>query len=61
MNLRVSEEAEMIGLDIDQFFDEQIGDWSMFEQHSSVTVGKSMPGSSAGSTKEEVKPAPTTA
>jgi len=31
MHLRVSEEAEMIGLDLDQFFDEQIGDWSMYE------------------------------
>jgi Amt family ammonium transporter len=34
MHLRVSEEAEMIGLDLDQFFDEQIGDWSMVEQHT---------------------------
>lgn len=33
MHLRVDEEAEMIGLDIDQFFDEQIGDWTMFEQN----------------------------
>lgn len=32
MHLRVSEEAEMIGLDIDQFFDEQIGDWTLMEQ-----------------------------
>lgn len=31
MHLRVSEEAEMIGLDVDQFFDEQVGDWSLFE------------------------------
>ncbi|KAL2349779.1 methylammonium permease 3 [Cryomyces antarcticus] len=31
MHLRVSEEAEMMGLDLDQFFDEQIGDWSVFE------------------------------
>ena len=31
MHLRVTEEAEMMGLDIDQFFDEQIGDWGMFE------------------------------
>ncbi|KAF2010042.1 ammonium transporter [Aaosphaeria arxii CBS 175.79] len=34
MHLRVSEEAEMIGLDLDQFVDEQIGDWSMMEQHT---------------------------
>ncbi|KAH7063472.1 ammonium transporter AmtB-like domain-containing protein [Macrophomina phaseolina] len=32
MHLRVSEEAEMIGLDVDQFFDEQIGDWTLLEQ-----------------------------
>jgi ammonium transporter, Amt family len=32
MNLRVTEEAEMKGLDIDQFFDEQIGDWGMFDE-----------------------------
>jgi ammonium transporter, Amt family len=31
MHLRISEEAEMIGLDIDQFFDEQVGDWSLFD------------------------------
>lgn len=32
MHLRVTEEAEMNGLDIDQFFDEQIGDWGMFDE-----------------------------
>ena len=32
MHLRVTEEAEMKGLDIDQFFDEQIGDWGMFDE-----------------------------
>jgi ammonium transporter, Amt family len=31
MHLRVRNEAEMMGLDIDQFFDEQVGDWSLFE------------------------------
>ncbi len=31
MYLRVSHEAEMMGLDLDQFHDEQIGDWSLFE------------------------------
>ena len=36
MHLRVSEEAEMVGLDIDQFFDEQIGDWSMLESHHTL-------------------------
>jgi len=33
LHLRVSEEKEMLGLDLDQFFDEQIGDWSVFEQN----------------------------
>lgn len=31
LHLRVSEEAELMGLDLDQFFDEQIGDWSAVE------------------------------
>ena len=31
LGLRVNEEAEMRGLDLDQFFDEQIGDWTCFE------------------------------
>jgi len=34
LGLRVSEEAEMIGLDLDQFFDEQIGDWAGFENEN---------------------------
>ncbi|GAB7361665.1 hypothetical protein MBLNU230_g1715t1 [Neophaeotheca triangularis] len=43
MNLRVSEEAEMHGLDIDQFFDEQIGDWGIFEtlDGHGVPIGQS--------------------
>jgi Amt family ammonium transporter len=32
MHLRVSEEAELNGLDLDQFFDEQIGDWGMVNE-----------------------------
>ncbi|KAF2834416.1 ammonium transporter [Patellaria atrata CBS 101060] len=47
MHLRATEEVEMIGLDIDQFSDEQIGDWSMFEQNR--LQGISMPGSQEGS------------
>jgi Amt family ammonium transporter len=38
MNLRVSEEAEMIGLDRAQFVDEQIGDWSMFDAYPGMSV-----------------------
>ncbi|KAF2268755.1 ammonium transporter MepA [Lojkania enalia] len=48
MHLRVSEEAEMIGLDRDQFFDEQIGDWSMMEQHLTYE-GVKAPGAHASS------------
>ena len=32
MHLRISDEAEEHGLDLDQFFEEQIGDWSLFEE-----------------------------
>lgn len=39
MHLRVSEEAEMRGLDLDQFFDEQIGDWAAFEPMEKITHG----------------------
>ncbi|CAI6342145.1 unnamed protein product [Periconia digitata] len=45
MHLRVTEEAEMIGLDVDQFFDEQIGDWSMFDQNAALD-GVTAPNSS---------------
>jgi Amt family ammonium transporter len=38
MNLRVSEEAEMIGLDRAQFVDEQIGDWSMFDAYPGMSA-----------------------
>jgi Amt family ammonium transporter len=40
MHLRVSEDAETRGLDNDQFFDEQIGDWSFFhETRPTITEG----------------------
>lgn len=32
MHLRVSDEAEELGLDLDQFFDEEIGDWGLFQE-----------------------------
>ncbi|KAL5113455.1 hypothetical protein ACEQ8H_008668 [Pleosporales sp. CAS-2024a] len=42
MHLRVSNEAEMMGLDADQFcHDEQIGDWSLLEQHAYEAKNKS--------------------
>ena len=31
MHLRVQDEQEMLGLDLDQFFDETIGEWSLWE------------------------------
>lgn len=40
MHLRVTEEAEMRGLDLDQFFDEQIGDWAAFEPMDSILQGE---------------------
>lgn len=41
MALRVSEEAEIRGIDEDQFFDEEVGDWSLFE-HSGMTHGSKL-------------------
>lgn len=32
LHLRVSDEAEELGTDLDQFFDEQIGDWSYLDE-----------------------------
>ena len=57
MHLRVTEEVEMIGLDIDQFFDEQIGDWSAFEQHpfQGYAEGVSKPASSHTSEVVDMK------
>lgn len=55
MHLRVSEEAEMVGLDIDQFFDEQIGDWSMFEPHHTLEGVKQSGASSQRSVEVDNK------
>ncbi|KAI9045300.1 ammonium transporter [Aspergillus affinis] len=38
LHLRVDEASEMVGLDRAQFFDEQIGDWSMTPEHSTPTL-----------------------
>jgi ammonium transporter, Amt family len=32
LHLRVSDDAEEKGLDLDQFFDEDIGDWGIFDE-----------------------------
>lgn len=39
MHLRVDEDVEMRGLDVDQFFDEQIGDWDVFGGQGEMTHG----------------------
>ncbi|GFF38126.1 ammonium transporter 1 [Aspergillus lentulus] len=38
LNLRVDEESEIIGLDQAQLFDEQIGDWSLVDNSTTVTT-----------------------
>lgn len=53
MNLRVSEEAEDLGLDMDQFFDEQIGDWSYFEEADRFRPTTTILGQVASSTTEQ--------
>jgi ammonium transporter, Amt family len=52
MGLRVSEEAEIMGMDLHQFHDEMIGDWSMLEQNMMIveTNGLEVP-----STRNSVK------
>ena len=49
MHLRVTSEAEMMGLDLDQFGDEQIGDWSLMEQNHYETSNSSSSSQNAGS------------
>ncbi|KIW32449.1 uncharacterized protein PV07_03995 [Cladophialophora immunda] len=36
LHLRVTDEVEIIGLDLDQFSDELIGEWSLFQDEASV-------------------------
>ncbi|POS75167.1 hypothetical protein DHEL01_v206430 [Diaporthe helianthi] len=56
LHLRVSDEAEERGLDLDQFFDEQIGDWSYLDmvqkQLSTTIVGEVARGSDSSSAGE---------
>ncbi len=56
MHLRVTEEAEMQGLDLDQFFDEQIGDWGMFDEltRRKMELLISSPGTPQADEPEEV-------
>ncbi|KAF9894701.1 hypothetical protein FE257_006591 [Aspergillus nanangensis] len=56
LGLRVDEEAEMLGLDQDQFFDEQVGDWSLAGGMSTTTlVGVSKAPSETKETPIEAK------
>lgn len=57
MHLRISDEAESAGLDLDQFFNEEIGDWSLVEP---ITVhALPVEDSAAGSPTESIKGAAT--
>lgn len=38
LHLRISDEAEANGLDLDQFFDEQIGDWGLFHESRGISM-----------------------
>ena len=54
LHLRVSEEAEMMGLDLDQFFEEEIGDWSMMHQNEyAANVSSASSGVNHQTTKAE--------
>jgi len=55
MHLRVTDEVEMIGLDVDQFFDEQIGDWSMLDGAHRVIHGAPNTPPSEETVKAEAK------
>ena len=47
LHLRVGDEAEIAGLDLDQFIDEQIGDWSIVHGiHAPVTEAGTSSGAS---------------
>jgi len=46
MHLRVTEEVEIMGMDLDQFYEEEVGDWSMFN-HVQGVVESSQLNSSA--------------
>ncbi|KAI9787232.1 MAG: hypothetical protein M1839_003468 [Geoglossum umbratile] len=48
MHLRVTEEVELAGLDMDQFFDEQIGDRTIFEPTEGLVEGISTSTSTPG-------------
>lgn len=57
LHLRVTEEAEERGLDLDQFYEENIGDWEVFEElekrrlQAETILAETMPGSSSNSSR----------
>jgi ammonium transporter, Amt family len=56
LHLRVSKEAEHSGLDSDQFIDESIGDWNLFDhlvEHNSSRLDSSPPTPPTELTKPE--------
>lgn len=68
LHLRVSDDAEEMGLDMDQFFDEQIGDWSYLEHVEKLRnttilgqIGRANSVSSAERVPEETKGVPSEA
>jgi ammonium transporter, Amt family len=40
LHLRVTDEIEMIGYDVDQFDEELIGEWNMYEMHGDGTTSQ---------------------
>jgi Amt family ammonium transporter len=64
LHLRISDEAEESGLDLDQFFEEEIGDWGMLhelqrKQAGSMIVGHSPCNAASSSEAVEMKPSAT--
>ncbi|EME84787.1 uncharacterized protein MYCFIDRAFT_82875 [Pseudocercospora fijiensis CIRAD86] len=52
LGLRVSEEAEIRGLDLDQFADEEIGDWSFFHENEAKFIAGVNPSTAPSISKE---------
>ncbi|KAH7120553.1 ammonium transporter [Dactylonectria macrodidyma] len=61
LHLRVTDEVEERGLDMDQFFEENIGDWEFFEElekrraQSQTIVAETVPGSSTNSSSHGIE------
>ncbi|EFW99832.1 ammonium transporter [Grosmannia clavigera kw1407] len=56
MHLRVSDEAEEMGLDMDQFFEEEIGDWEVYDKYKSRFDGhETVEGQAMSDSMEQVE------